>query len=75
MSTAAKTAKGFRTQQDETLGNRKKGSVDRYIILRLLDYIKPFKGLIAGAVALTAGWRLRATFGLPGPDPASFVCH
>jgi ATP-binding cassette subfamily B protein len=55
MSTAAKPATGFRTQQDETLGNRKKGSVDRYIILRLLDYIKPFKGLIAGAVALTAG--------------------
>ena len=55
MSTAAKTAKGFRTQQDETLGKRKKGSVDRYIIVRLLNYIKPFKGLIAGAVALTAG--------------------
>ncbi|NTV68295.1 MAG: ABC transporter ATP-binding protein [Chlorobaculum sp.] len=55
MSTAAKPATGFRTQQDETLGRRKKGSVDRYIILRLLDYIKPFKGLVAGAVALTAG--------------------
>lgn len=30
---------------------------------------------LALAVALTAGWRLRATFGLPGPDPAHFVCH
>lgn len=30
---------------------------------------------LALAVALTAGWRLRATFGLPGPDPSHFVCH
>jgi len=30
---------------------------------------------LALAVALAAGWRLRATFGLPGPDPAHFVCH
>jgi ATP-binding cassette subfamily B protein len=50
----AGAASGFRTQQDETLGNRKKGSVDRYIIKRLLGYIKPFRGLVAGAVALTA---------------------
>lgn len=50
----AGAASGFRTQQDETLGNRKKGSVDRYIIKQLLGYIKPFKGLVAGAVALTA---------------------
>jgi len=54
MSTAAKPARGFRTQQDETLGSKKKGSVDFYIISRLLDYIKPFKGLVAGAVLLTA---------------------
>lgn len=54
MRMGAGAASGFRTQQDETLGNRKKGSVDRYIIKRLLGYIKPFKGLVAGAVALTA---------------------
>ncbi|HWR02335.1 MAG TPA: ABC transporter ATP-binding protein [Chlorobaculum sp.] len=55
MSATAKPASGFRTQQDETLGNRKKGSVDLYIVKRLLAYIKPFKGLITGAVLLTAG--------------------
>ena len=55
MRMGAGAASGFRTQQDETLGKRKKGSVDRYIIKRLLGYIKPFKGLVAGAVALTAG--------------------
>jgi ATP-binding cassette subfamily B protein len=54
MSTAAKPATGFRTQQDETLDSKKKGSVDLYIISRLFDYIKPFKGLVAGAVVLTA---------------------
>lgn len=54
MRMGAGAASGFRTQQDETLGNRKKGSVDRYIIKRLLGYIKPFRGLVAGAVALTA---------------------
>ncbi len=26
------------------------------------------------AAALVIAWRLRATLGLPGPDPASFVC-
>ncbi len=55
MSASAKPATGFRTQQDETLGGRKKGSVDLYIVKRLLAYIKPFKGLITGAVLLTAG--------------------
>lgn len=55
MSNAVKSASGFRTQQDETLGGQKKGSIDLYIIARLFDYIKPFKGLIAGAVLLTAG--------------------
>ena len=55
MRGTANTASGFRTQQDETLGKRKKGSVDRYIIKRMLGYIKPFKGLVAASVLLTAG--------------------
>ncbi|NTU93760.1 MAG: ABC transporter ATP-binding protein [Chlorobiaceae bacterium] len=46
---------GFRTQQDETLSGRQRGSVDLYIVKRLFGYIKPFKGLITGAVLLTAG--------------------
>lgn len=29
---------------------------------------------LALATALVIGWRLRATLGLPGPDPLSFVC-
>jgi len=29
---------------------------------------------LALAAALLVTWRLRATFGLPGPDPSSFVC-
>ena len=55
MSGAARKSTGFRTQQDETLGGKQKGSVDIYIVKRLFAYIRPFKGLIAGAVALTAG--------------------
>jgi sulfite exporter TauE/SafE len=30
---------------------------------------------LALVTAVTIGWRLRATLGLPGPDPANFVCH
>ncbi|NTU58176.1 MAG: ABC transporter ATP-binding protein [Chlorobiaceae bacterium] len=55
MSVTAKPASGFRTQQDETLGKRKKGSVDFYIVSKLLAYVKPFKGLVTGAILLTAG--------------------
>ncbi len=55
MAATAKPSTGFRTQQDETLGSRKEGSLDLYIVRRLLGYITPFKGLVAGAVALTAG--------------------
>ncbi|MBN1929402.1 MAG: ABC transporter ATP-binding protein [Chlorobiaceae bacterium] len=55
MRGTANTASGFRTQQDETLGKRPKGSIDRYIIKKMLGYIKPFKGLVATAVLLTAG--------------------
>ena len=29
---------------------------------------------LALTTALVIGWRLRATLGLPGPDPSSFVC-
>jgi sulfite exporter TauE/SafE len=25
--------------------------------------------------AVLIGWRLRATLGLPGPDPSTFICH
>jgi ATP-binding cassette subfamily B protein len=53
MNTASRSASGFRTQQDETLGRRKKGSVDLYIVSRLLAYIKPFRSLVAAAVTLT----------------------
>ncbi|MDT9546392.1 MAG: ABC transporter ATP-binding protein [Chlorobium sp.] len=49
------TKGSFRTQQDDTLHNRKKGSVDRYIVSRLLSYVKPLKGLVATAVAITIG--------------------
>jgi sulfite exporter TauE/SafE len=31
--------------------------------------------LLGLSVALVIGWRLRATLGLPGPAPGSFVCH
>lgn len=30
---------------------------------------------LALVTAATIGWRLRATLGFPGPDPATFVCH
>lgn len=49
---------GFRTQQDETLSGKQWGSVDLYIVKRLFSYVKPFKGLITGAVLLTAGGAL-----------------
>jgi len=58
MSSAAKPAAGFRTQQDDTLVGKRKGSVDIYIVKRLFAYVKPFKKLIAGAVLLTAGGAL-----------------
>jgi len=55
MRGTANRASGFRTQQDDTLDNKKKGAFDGYIIKRMLGYIKPFKGLVATAVLLTAG--------------------
>ena len=54
MAGIAKPAAGFRTQQDETLSGKQKGSLDLYIVRRLFGYIRPFKGLITGAVLLTA---------------------
>ncbi|MFZ1055865.1 MAG: sulfite exporter TauE/SafE family protein [Opitutaceae bacterium] len=30
---------------------------------------------LALTVALVISWRLRATLGLPGPSPTSFICH
>jgi ATP-binding cassette subfamily B multidrug efflux pump len=47
------TKKSFRPQQDDTLQKGKKRSVDRYIISRLLAYIKPYKTLVAAAIAIT----------------------
>lgn len=47
------TKKSFRPQQDETLQKKSKGSVDRYIVNRLLTYIKPFKSLVIASVAVT----------------------
>ncbi|TLU88259.1 MAG: ABC transporter ATP-binding protein [Chlorobium sp.] len=45
--------KSFTTQQDDTLQKKKKGSVDLYIISRLFAYIKPYKALVAIAIAVT----------------------
>jgi ATP-binding cassette subfamily B protein len=45
--------KSFRPQQDETLQKGKKRSVDRYIISRLLGYIKPYRTLVVWAIAIT----------------------
>ncbi|MEI7826068.1 MAG: ABC transporter ATP-binding protein, partial [Chlorobiaceae bacterium] len=47
------TTKSFRPQKDETLQKGKKRSVDRYIVSRLLTYIKPYKTLVASAIAIT----------------------
>ncbi|MBO8091909.1 MAG: ABC transporter ATP-binding protein [Prosthecochloris sp.] len=44
---------GFQQQKDDTLNRGRKGSVDTYIIKRLLEYIKPYKGLLAAAVLIT----------------------
>ncbi|WP_242664250.1 ABC transporter ATP-binding protein [Chlorobium sp. N1] len=45
---------GFTTQQDDTLKGRK-GSADGYIVSRLLQYVKPMKGLVATAMLVTIG--------------------
>jgi len=45
--------KSFKPQQDETLQKKRKGSVDLYIVSRLLAYLKPYKTLIGVAIAIT----------------------
>ena len=47
------TKKSFKPQQDETLQKKRKGSVDLYIVSRLLAYLKPYKTLIGVAIAIT----------------------
>ncbi len=47
------TKKSFRPQQDDTLQKEKKSSVDRYIVSRLFAYVKPYKTLVATAIAIT----------------------
>lgn len=37
-----------------------------------LNRLRITLGLVA---ALAVAWRLRATLGLPGPDPSNFLCH
>ena len=44
-------SKSFKPQQDETLEKKQKSSVDRYIVNRLLSYLKPYKTLISAAIA------------------------
>ena len=53
MSKATGAAKSFRPQQDETLKSSRKGSVDRYIVSRLLAFISPYSGLIGAAILIT----------------------
>jgi ATP-binding cassette subfamily B protein len=53
MSNASGAAESFRPQQDETLKKNRKGSIDRFIVSKLLAYIKPYKSLIAAAVFIT----------------------
>ena len=53
MSNGEKTARGFEQQKDELLSSGRKGSADRYIISRLLAYVKPYKGLLFSAIAIT----------------------
>lgn len=44
---------GFSQQQDDMLKGGRKGSVDSYIIKRLLTYVWPYKGLLFMAVLVT----------------------
>ncbi len=44
---------GFRQQKDDLLSREKTGSVDLYIIRRLLRYVKPYKGLLTVALGVT----------------------
>ncbi len=53
MSSGKEQSKGFTPQKDDLLSSGKKGPADRYIISRLLSYVKPYKGLLASAIAIT----------------------
>ena len=53
MSNGKATAKGFEQQKDDLLFSGRKGSNDRYIISRLLEYVKPYKGLLVSAIVIT----------------------
>ncbi len=53
MSDRKETGKGFQQQKDELLSTGKKSSGDRYIISRLLSYVKPYKGLLTWAILIT----------------------
>lgn len=53
MSEGNDTKKGFQQQKDELLSSGREKSTDRYIIARLLSYIKPYKSLLAWAILIT----------------------
>lgn len=53
MSEGNDTKKGFQQQKDELLSSGRAKSTDRYIIARLLSYIKPYKSLLAWAILIT----------------------
>ncbi len=47
------TKRGFQQQKDELLSTGRKKSADRYIISRLLSYVKPYKRLLFWAILIT----------------------
>ena len=47
------TKRGFQQQKDELLSTGSKKSADRYIISRLLSYVKPYKRLLFWAILIT----------------------
>ncbi|MCG8342335.1 MAG: ABC transporter ATP-binding protein/permease [Chlorobiales bacterium] len=47
------TKRGFQQQKDELLSTGSKKSADRYIISRLLSYVKPYKHLLFWAILIT----------------------
>jgi len=53
MSNGKEQSKGFTPQKDDLLASGKKEPADRYIISRLLSYVKPYKGLLTSAIAIT----------------------
>ena len=53
MSDGKDTKRGFQQQKDELLSTSRKKSADRYIISKLLSYVKPYKGLLSWAIIIT----------------------